>query len=680
MKKKYLIIPLILISIISLILTHYYLSKPKRYNIKVNNLKYALIVAGILNDTVKIPANTIIKPAIVIKSYNNKKANYELLYDVYEDSTYNKKITKPKDLLISYTSDITDEINGVITPNGTRTISLIIENKTNKAYYLKFDLNSDTTKLVLQNEFTKTEDNVMIAAYIDGELTTSFPTTKNYTATVSCKVGTSDSSASASVTWNGSKWVLNVTGADSGNTKCNITFITTLDSSGANAPLLATNMIPVYYDNTNDVWRKADSNNKNISYKWYDYNAQMWANAVTVTSSTRSTYNSAAVGTQIPMSDIMGMWVWIPRYEYLTTNLGTSYAGGTQALPGGITINFISGTSTSTTSSSYKIPPAFRNGTLYKYSVDYDLGGWDHEITGFWVAKFETGTIQYLSSPSSQTPLTSNIYIKPDLYSYVGTPQSTIFATAQNVQADHGIGSNIETHMLKNDEWGAIAYLTQSTYGKYGNSNFTGAYKAVYINNAYYGVGGSYYYYTTGRSNGTYPGGSGSASAQYGTYEYNNCPASSYTHVSCTESVRNANATKGTGASSTGNIYGIYDLVGGDMENTMGNYQGTAESSGFTTFPSQKYWNKYTSITRGSECNGSPCYGHAMSEISSSNAGGNYAWYNNYYYLPSTDYGKWIYRGSNTGPGDFTTSIGLFSMSKNVGEGSLYGELRVIIS
>src|SRR5574344_653390 len=338
MKKKCLIIPLILILTISLILTYYNLSKPKKYNIKVNNLKYALIVAGILNDTVKIPANTIIKPAIVIKSYNNKTANYELLYDVYEDSSYTKKITKPKDLLISYTSDITDEVNGVITPNGTRTISLIIENKTNKVYYLKFKLNSDTTKLVLQNEFTKKEDNVMIAAYIDGELTTSFPTTKNYTATVSCKVGTSTSSATGNVTWNGSKWVLNVTGADSGNTKCNITFVTPLDTSGANAPVLADNMIPVYYDNANDVWKKADSTNSNATYKWYDYNAQMWANAVTVTSSTRSTYNSADVGTQIPMTDIMGMWVWIPRYEYMTTNLGTSYAGGTQSLPGGISI------------------------------------------------------------------------------------------------------------------------------------------------------------------------------------------------------------------------------------------------------------------------------------------------------------------------------------------------------
>ena len=89
------------------------------------------------------------------------------------------------------------------------------------------------------------------------------------------------------------------------------------DTSGANSPMLADNMIPVTYDNVNDVWIKADSTKRN----WYDYNTQMWANAVTVTSSTRTTYNSATVGTSIPMDDIMGMWVWIPRYEYLTTNL-----------------------------------------------------------------------------------------------------------------------------------------------------------------------------------------------------------------------------------------------------------------------------------------------------------------------------------------------------------------------
>ena len=55
-----------------------------------------------------------------------------------------------------------------------------------------------------------------------------------------------------------------------------------LDESGANAPLLTDNMIPVYYDATNKVWKKADKENKKEEYKWYDYDDRNWANAVTI--------------------------------------------------------------------------------------------------------------------------------------------------------------------------------------------------------------------------------------------------------------------------------------------------------------------------------------------------------------------------------------------------------------
>ena len=36
--------------------------------------------------------------------------------------------------------------------------------------------------------------------------------------------------------------------------------------------------------------------------------------------------------------------------------------------------------------------------------------------------------------------------------------------------------------MMKNIEWGAVAYLSQSIYGKYGNISYTGANKEVYKN------------------------------------------------------------------------------------------------------------------------------------------------------------------------------------------------------
>ena len=43
----------------------------------------------------------------------------------------------------------------------------------------------------------------------------------------------------------------------------------------------------------------------------------------------------------------------------------------------------------------------------------------------------------------------------------------------------------------KNMEWGAVAYLSQSKYGKYGNTLYSGNYRRIYKNN--------YYQYTRSR-------------------------------------------------------------------------------------------------------------------------------------------------------------------------------------
>lgn len=78
--------------------------------------------------------------------------------------------------------------------------------------------------------------------------------------------------------------------------------------------VLPSGMIPAYYDETAHAWKKADITNAgNI---WYDYTNQKWANAVTVTSINRATYQSAAVGTTISMNDINAMFVYIPRFKY----------------------------------------------------------------------------------------------------------------------------------------------------------------------------------------------------------------------------------------------------------------------------------------------------------------------------------------------------------------------------
>ena len=69
-------------------------------------------------------------------------------------------------------------------------------------------------------------------------------------------------------------------------------------------------MIKVVWNEVSSSWEKADNHN------WYDYDFGKWANAVTVTSATRSKYQSATSGTAIPMSDIETMWVYVPRYSY----------------------------------------------------------------------------------------------------------------------------------------------------------------------------------------------------------------------------------------------------------------------------------------------------------------------------------------------------------------------------
>ena len=74
-----------------------------------------------------------------------------------------------------------------------------------------------------------------LAITINGEISTTFPTTNMYTGTVECTTGT------GKVEWNGSKWVLTASGIAKGSTKCNATFITRV--STLTEALLANNEV-----------------------------------------------------------------------------------------------------------------------------------------------------------------------------------------------------------------------------------------------------------------------------------------------------------------------------------------------------------------------------------------------------------------------------------------------------
>ena len=414
------------------------------------------------------------------------------------------------------------------------------------------------------------------------------------------------------------------------------TNVETLDTSGANKPILASNMIPVYYDEANDVWKKADTSNTDKTNLWYSYNSSgeykgMWANAVTVKDTNRQTYLNATPGTTIPMDDITTMWVWIPRFNAITPS---NYNGGTQESQGAIDITFVKANET---------------------AIDAFTFG-DKELSGFWYAKFETSHSTLASSTTNnnlgcKTETCSNangIIIKPNVNSLRYNNVSNFFYASRSMEQPNNsfgfVSSEVDTHMSKNNEWGAVAYLTQSIYGRC--TSGTSCTEIGINNNSSYLTG--------------YGAPAGSAkTVANGTY----------------------NTSLGKGASTTGTIYGIYDMSGGAYEYVMGVLADTngkprtgydsSGNSGFTgmlsdgttytgiAFPDSKYYNLYT---------GSSYTGHALTETA--------GWYSDGAIFVSSS-NPWFIRG---GISIISTRAGVFDSNDNNGMSNSGDSSRPVIS
>ena len=233
-----------------------------------------------------------------------------------------------------------------------------------------------------------------------------------------------------------------------------------VDNSGANTPVLAEGMIPVVYDEGLGIWLKADTN-----AGWFNYNEKIWANAVMVKndaskeslcSRSRTDYIEAMPFTPIMEEDILAYYVWIPRYKYKLFNV--SYSGGTS--PSLIDVVFENKTASTgiakCTTSEIGVETCQNkaNGNYYTHPA-FTFG--NQELTGIWVGKFET-------TGNDITPT-----IKPNEISLRNQNVSTQFITSQKFNSASYL-TNIETnqadaHMMKNIEWGAVAYLKQSKYG-----------------------------------------------------------------------------------------------------------------------------------------------------------------------------------------------------------------------
>ena len=349
-----------------------------------------------------------------------------------------------------------------------------------------------------------------------------------------------------------------------------------------NKPKLMTGMAAIkFIDPTGDEKANEGSVVKttDTDTAWYDYDAKKWANAQTQDGS---------------------MWVWIPRFAYRVNK-------STQTFD----VVFLEGTTdyyyengekkeakrqkteneTVDTTTGYTVHPAFTN----ESSINYANGGWDKELTGIWVSKFEAG---YASGNNSATVAESSVKytqasvvalegwttarnyfdgeywekngdsyqfkngVAPSIkyptfqgltYSMNYINQNDAFNVSKKLTENgniYGLSSNsTDSHLIKNSEWGAVAYLSQSKYGLNGAN--------IYINNVNLNNTIQSVYAVTGCA-----GATENASAVATTITELNNRTTSGVYVWTQKS--------GTKASTTGTIYGIYDMSGGTWERTAG--------------------------------------------------------------------------------------------------------------
>ena len=417
-----------------------------------------------------------------------------------------------------------------------------------------------------------------------------------------------------------------------------------IDNSGANYPDLIKGLIPVVYNETSSKWVKADTESSTSTYGWYDYTQKKWANAVLVTETNRTTYQSATAGTEIAGSDILAHYVWIPRYKYKVWNkdkvVGTdSYNARTT----GIDITFENGIDTTGTivcnDYSYRAPSSTAgspnetctgaNGDYYTHPA-FNFGG--YEVKGFWIGKYELSSETPTASNGGGSSTTLTARILPNVNSWRNNSVSNFSTVIQSMQTTnniYGLSTDkllADSHMLTNMEWGAVAYLTNSNYGRCSGGTCT----EITINNCNT--------YTTGIGGDTVSAGNSS--------------------TTCTTDANKYNGAKGVLASTTGNVYGVYDMSGGAFEYVMGNMSSTADtytfysssagfaSSWYSNYSNQKYVNIYA---KGSTYTDQTAYnrarlGDATGEVVLSTGGTGGGWYSDNAHFPSSS-NSWFERG-----------------------------------
>ena len=440
----------------------------------------------------------------------------------------------------------------------------------------------------------------------------------------------------------------------------------TCQAGNTNSSCLVTldrNMIPVKYtgSTTNAQWTSvADPEAPNSG--WYDYANKQWANAITVKPEALSKYRGFSK--VVDQSDILGFWVYIPRYRYKVLR----YSGSDPAVSAqNFTIEFENKHSTKATptaNGTWATHPAFTFGTK--------------ELNGIWFAKFETtGT----NTQPTVLPNEAHMSGRYDALYTIGRMYTTAktFGAADSSNAggntDYSIPTQnnhylakLSSHMVNNNDWGAATYLSASKYGA--------SYNGVQINsqseNRNNGNGSTYG--TTGCGP--------SSNGNTGTYS-DGGTLGTQSACSSSDPQRAYNGTLGQLASTTNNPTGIYDMSGGGEEYVAASYTTNLNESGvsdkygdyFGTKAHPPYVNTYN-FSNFNSCTYQTCGGQALYETNDGGSRSGTQWNGNYtYFVNSSD--LWFVRGDGYDSG---SNAGLFSAYNNYGSTFSYYAFRVALA
>ena len=417
-------------------------------------------------------------------------------------------------------------------------------------------------------------------------------------------------------------------------------------------------MIPVKYNDSTEKWevvtdRELDSNLDN----WFDYDTKKWANAVTVIKDSQDTYYKARSGSnehyEVSNEDILGYWVYIPRYAYkvlrrdmtdrwveaqnfeikFETNEDVTKnpkkcanSNSNQYYDNCVSTTYPGNDGSLANQTAWATHPAF----TWEYTQAANGVDKTVELNGLWVAKFEvTGT------PSAPTALPNRAHIGIlSRYSDGATDGvGTYYDIAKSLgQGDkYNVGGNgwsttpnshslesYSSHLTKNDEWGAVGYLLSSDYG-------------VGINKIMNNDSRNEYNNSNGGRVSVRTSGCGPYSATDANTTYYDGPAEadgSDQACSTSNTERRYNGALGVLSSSTGNVYGVYDIAGGAFEIVAANMSSSsivsttkpADIAGFSAQARAPYVNLYTGfginvVENYNVCTWEKCGGQGIHEV-----------------------------------------------------------------